>query len=153
MKIQTTTTNGSNADRLNVSGKIITINGTDFDTENLSERIELVEDKLDKAEYDAQRFWIDELGAKCGLLKIGKYHRGPWFDNRMMDFFGFNNGDITLEEFTTYVEWHNEIQAVLDEYSDRIRELKESGDIEPLNAVYAERDAKYKAINKRWLKI
>jgi hypothetical protein len=147
MKIEIITVAGANTDRIKVSGKVITINSTDFNMENLTERIDPSDPK-----YDAQRFWKDESDIVHGILKIGKYHRGPWFDNRMMAFFGFNNGDITIKEFTAYVKWHNEIQSVLDEYSDRIRELKASKDVKKLDVIYVERDTKYKTINKRWLK-
>lgn len=118
---------------LKLSGNIFTINGFDYDLDNLSLRVKLVElsekdmptpqEILDgvsiyknQAEYDAQRVWKDEAGEKYALVIVDTVRQHAWINDNMRDLFGFSDGIVTLEELAVYIEWDNAIQAILDDY-------------------------------------
>ena len=146
---------GVSFDLISVSGNVLTINGKDYDLGNLAVRPEDDESFTD-------RFYLDASGEAHGVIYVGKYHFFAWVNNKMQKLFGFDDGIVTLEELIKYLDWHNELQAILDEYTEPLKSKKKDLEknkgtkeykktVKDSNAVYAEREEKIRDLNKRWI--
>jgi len=156
-------------DLISISGKVLTINGKNYDLDNLAVRPEQVMDESGKVtnqdEIDSfsDRVWKGQDGKPEFIIYVGKYHNYAWVNNKMQKLFGFDDGIVTLEELTKYLQWHNELQSILDEYTEPLQKKKAAADAvygdkktwreaaNSMNAVYAEREEKIRALNKRWI--
>lgn len=94
---------GEKPDELKLNGNIFTINGKDYDLDNLDPRIELIPvDNFDpqepkyknQSEYDAQRVWLDESGEINALIVYGVERQFMFINGNLLKFHDLNDNGI-----------------------------------------------------------